>query len=89
MRWTSVEDLPIDLQGTARQVVADMTRQYPRLDLSKVEGVVVAAVEVAANQSDDDRPFVRRVEDLSATVFMALADTDAADAGHDQEEHDG
>lgn len=82
MRWTSVEDLPIDLQGTARQMVADMTRRYPRLDLAKVEGVVVAAVEVATNQSDDDRPLARHVEELAVTVLSALADTDAADAGH-------
>ena len=89
MRWTSVEDLPIDLQGTTRQVVADMTRRYPQLDLSKVEGVVVAAVEVATSQPDDDRPFARHVEDLAATVLSALADTAAADAGHDHQECDG
>ena len=78
MRWTSVEDLPIDLQGTARQVVADMARRFPSLDLAKVEGVVVAAVELAADQTADDRPLVRRVEDLTTTVLSALSDEDSA-----------
>ena len=74
MRWTSVEDLPIDLQGTARQVVADMSRRFPALGIEKVEGVVVAAVEIAADQTDDDRPLVRHVEDLARTVLSALSD---------------
>ena len=71
MRWTSLEDLPIDLQGTARQVVADMTRRFPDLDVETVAGVVVGAFEVACD-AVDDRPLVRHVEELTTTALSTL-----------------
>jgi hypothetical protein len=86
MRWTSVEDLPIDLQGTARQVVADMARRFPGLDVAKVEGVVVAAVELVSEQADDDRPLARHVEDMAATVLSELTGDGGKPDVHEERE---